>query len=65
MWCIEPEDALYKIVNKFAIRGIDYVLKLSREDLEIITWKDENDDLSSLIKNEIEEIRNLMQSLST
>ena len=32
-WCIEPEDTFCKIVNKFAIRGIDTVIKLSKEDL--------------------------------
>ena len=52
-WCVEPEETFYKIFNKFSIRDIDTVLKLSKEDLESLTWKEDNGDLSSLMKNEV------------
>ena len=50
---VEPEATFCKIFNKFAIRGINTVIKLSKEDLESLTWKKANGDLSSLMKNEV------------
>ena len=60
VWCIEPEDIFYKIFNKIAIRGIDTVLKISKEDLESLTWKEGNSYLSSLMKPEIGKNRNII-----
>ena len=63
VWCIELEETFYNIFNKLAIRGIDNVVELSKEDLESVTWKDDNSYLSSLINNEVGDILNLMQHI--
>ena len=60
-WCIDPEESFYKIFRKHEIKGIDTFIELSKEDLESLTWKDDNRALSSLMKNKVGEINNLMQ----
>ena len=64
VWCIEPEDKFHKIFKKIATRGINAVIELSKEDLESLTWKEENGDLPSLIKSEVGAIRNLMHHIA-
>ena len=49
-WFIGPEDTVPKIFNKFTIRDIDTILKLSKGELESLEWKEENSDVSSLMK---------------
>ena len=53
----------YKISNKLAIKGVDTFIELSKEGLEILTWKEDNVDLSALMKNGVGEILNLMHHI--
>ena len=43
--------------------GFDNILNLSKKDLESLEWEEENGDEQSLEKNEIGEIRNLIQHI--
>ena len=57
----EPEETFYKIFNTLTKMGIDTILKLYKENLESLTWKEDNRDISSLMKFEVGEIHNLMR----
>ena len=50
---------MYKIFNKYATRGIDTVIGLSKEDLESLKWKEDNGGMPSLTRSEVGCLRTL------
>ena len=56
VWDYDPEDTFYKTFKKEARKGINMIVNLEKEDLEKLSWK-ENDLVDHLTKGEVGLIR--------
>ena len=59
LWNFDPDETFHKTFSREDGKGAQGVLYFTKEDLEKLTWREDNDDITNNMPNEVVKTRNL------